>query len=117
MSFDDLNRLRIDLESVIHRTFEPFLRAPIRGYHAVRFAVMIDAASRNHSMDVVSIFKSVSQALEDHDSDPFARRKAIRSGVEAIAFSLRRKHAGAIGDLVEPGRWLQKHSAGQGHFR
>src|SRR5262245_44051519 len=75
VSFDDLNRFGIDLEPVVHRTFQPFLRAPIRGGQTVRFAVLIDAASYNHSMNVVAIRQSVLQALHYHDANPFAGSK------------------------------------------
>src|SRR5262245_38050500 len=106
VGFDDLNRFGIDLEPVIHRTFQPFLRPPIRGGQTVRFAVLIDAASYDHSMNLVPIRQGVPQALHYPDANPFAGRKAIRSRVEAIAFPIRREHAGMIGDLVEPGGWL-----------
>src|SRR5215475_4355977 len=101
MSFDDLNRFRIDLETVIDRTLQPFLRAAIGSDQTIRFAVLIDAASGDHSMDVVPVLQSVPQALEYHDANPFAGHKTICSRVKAKAFPLRRKHAGAIGDLID----------------
>ena len=106
MGFNHLNRSRIDLEAVIYRTFQPFLGAPIWSNQTIRPAVLIDAASCNHSMDVVAICQSVAQALQYHHPDAFAGHETIGSRVKAVAFPLRRKHAGAIGDLVEPGSWL-----------
>ena len=50
--------------------------------------------------------QSVAQALQYHHPDAFAGHETIGSGVKAVAFPLRRKHAGTIGDLVEPGSWL-----------
>jgi hypothetical protein len=106
MGFDDLDRFRVDLEPVIHRAFQLFLRAPIWSSQTIRLAVLIDAASYNHTMDVVPIRQSVTQSLQHHDANPFAGRKTIRPRVEAIAFPIRRKHSGMIGDLVEPGSRL-----------
>src|SRR5215813_4890268 len=117
MGFDDLNRFRIDLEMVIHRTLQPFLRAAIWGYQTIRPAVLIDAVSCDYAMDLIPILQGVPQTLQHYHANRFAGYEPTCSSVKAIAFPLGRKHAGAIGDLVESGSRLYVDSTGQGHFR
>src|SRR6266498_72806 len=106
VGLDDLNRCRIDFESVIGKTLQSFLRPSIRSDQTIRSAVLVDAASGDHAMDVVPIGHGLPEALQDYGADTFTGHETVCSSVEAVAFPVRRKHAGAIGHLVEPGSRL-----------
>src|SRR5690242_2667291 len=117
MSFDDLNRFGIDLETIIYRTFQPFLCPGIGSDKTIRTAVLVDAASCNHPINMVPISQSVLQTLQYHYSNSFAGNKTIGSRIKAIALPFGRKHSSAIRDLVETGSCLYIDAAGQGHLR
>src|SRR5204863_1021909 len=107
----------IDLESVMDRTLQPFSRQRSRSDPTVRAAVVIDAGSSNHSMDIVAIFQSLLQALQYNYAHAFAGHKSIRATAKAVALSLWGKQASTIGTLVEHGSCLQEDSASQRHLR
>ena len=110
MGLNQLNAPGIDIEAFMNRTNQILLSLGSSCHKTQGIAFLIDAATCDNGVDLISILDRLLQPLQEQDANTFARHEAACPSVEALVCPVCRQQTGCFATLIEARGGLQENS-------
>ncbi|BCH61721.1 hypothetical protein RvVAR0630_43450 [Agrobacterium vitis] len=116
MSLDHPDFCRVHASIPVAGSQQISLRAAAGRNQTIGLAVAVDGGPLDGGEDNIAYADRIGQTFQHDHAHTFTRNKAVRTGIETVAFAGGRQHARTVGGQIKPRRNLQEYPACDRHI-